>query len=594
MRNLIEVKNLIFDYFHRGENGDVESIVEALSDVSLEVKPESFISIIGANGSGKSTLAKNLNALLIPTEGTVLVDGKDTRDIEKRLAIRKTAGMIFQNPDNQIVGTTVETDVAFGPENLGVESEEIVKRIGTALELAGLQGMQKQSTSKLSGGQKQKLALAGVMAMLPKCMILDEATAMLDPESRERVMDMAHRLNRNYHMTIIHVTHFIEEILASDYVYVMKEGMILSEGKPEQILSQPEILSECNLESPLIALLARHFKLKLSLETYTAGQRKSVEQRAMDFLAQALVKQRVRPEFVPIRSKKIERNIENALIFDHVSFCYESAGKKKINEEAYVVQDVSFSISPGEFVGIVGPAGSGKSTLLQLMNGLLRPVSGNIYYKGEDIWDEEYDRTRLRQKLGVVFQYPEQQLFGETVYKDVVFGPYHMDLSRVEAEKQAFEAIRDVGLGEEVYDLSPFVLSGGQKRRVAIAGVLAMAPEYLILDEPTAGLDSHGKRELLDLLSSIRKERDMAVIMVSHSMEEMAEYADRLLVIRQGQLLRDDTPRNCFMEPALLKQSGLRKPVVMRMTETLRRAGLDIQEDLIKQRELFAALDIKK
>ncbi|MDE5967326.1 MAG: energy-coupling factor transporter ATPase, partial [Lachnospiraceae bacterium] len=250
MKNIIDVRNLIFEYFRRNETGEVENIVEALSDVNLQVEKGAFVSIVGANGSGKSTLAKNLNALLLPTEGMVIVDGRDTRDADKRLEVRKSAGMVFQNPDNQIVGTTVETDVSFGPENLGVESEEIVRRVETVLNLVGLSNKKRISTAKLSGGQKQKLAIAGVLAMRPECMILDEATAMLDAEAREKIMRIVHGLNKEYGMTIIHITHFMEEIFDSDYIYVMKEGKIACEGTPEQILAQPKKIQECHLECP--------------------------------------------------------------------------------------------------------------------------------------------------------------------------------------------------------------------------------------------------------------------------------------------------------------------------------------------------------
>lgn len=612
MKNMIDVKNLIFDYFRRDEEGEVENMVEALSDVNLRVKEGAFVSIVGANGSGKSTLAKNMNALLIPTEGTVIVDGRDTGDVDRRLEVRRSAGMVFQNPDNQIVGTTVETDVAFGPENLGVESGEIVRRVEAVLNLVGLSDKKRISTAKLSGGQKQKLAIAGVLAMQPKCMILDEATAMLDAEAREKIMRIVHELNKKYGMTIIHVTHFMEEILDSDYIYVMKEGKIACEGTPEQLLAQPEQIRECHLECPAVSLLAQHFKLKLSIAPYTGMEPMTTEQRMMSALAEEMVRRGIKPgKFpmstpesvkemesrdikpgkIPVSAAKSSGDIEHALIFDHVSFRYDAQYAAK-EEVQYVLQDVSFAIKPGEFVGIAGQTGSGKSTLLQLMNALLKPVAGTVYYRGQDIWDKDFDRRRLRQRLGLVFQYPEHQLFGETVYQDVVFGPYRMNMSKVEAQKRAFEAIRALGLGEEIYDLSPFALSGGQKRRVAIAGILAMEPEYLILDEPTAGLDSVGRRELLELLSAIRRERNMAVVMVSHSMEEMAEYTDRLLVMKQGRLCLEGATKKCFQENVMLADTGLKKPAAMRLAEAMRAAGMDIQADIVRQSELFSLFGI--
>lgn len=585
MKHIIEVKNLIFDYFRRDREGNVSEMVEALSDVNLRVKQGDFISIIGANGSGKSTLARNLNALLIPTEGTVLIDGMDTSDERKRFQIRKTAGMVFENPDNQLIGATVAADVAFGPENLGVASEDIREKVREVLRLVGMSDRHGAAVTALSGGQKQKVAIAGLLAMEPACMILDEVTAMLDPEARDRVMELVHSLNREQNMTVIHITHFMEEIIESDYVYMMNGGEIVCEGKPLSVLGQRGLMQECHIEPPLALKMAADFKVALTMEQHT------IKGCTLSGIEEALAGQLAMSDMgtVEIHVDKAERKqvLDRSLVFDHVSFRY---GKPEEDRDDFALQDVSFVIGRGEFVGLAGHTGSGKSTLLQLMNGLLKPSGGNIYFDGQDIWDASYSRSILRQKVGLVFQYPEQQLFEETVYKDVVFGPYQMQVSKVEAEKMAFDAIRDIGLPESVYDLSPLALSGGQRRKVALAGILAMHPEYLVLDEPAAGLAPAARTELMRYLRGLCDRKNMTVIMVTHSMEDIAEYTDRMLVMQDGILRRDDATRACLRDEDCMHRAGLKMPAAMRMVRQLRRSGLAVQPDIIKEAELLQAL----
>lgn len=576
---------MIFDYFRRDREGNIEEMVEALSDVNLHIKEGAFISIIGANGSGKSTLARNLNALLTPTEGTVWVDGLDTREEEQRYAIRKTAGMVFQNPDNQIVGTTVESDVAFGPENLGVQSAQIRQRVREALELTDMWEYRSASVNTLSGGQKQKVAIAGALAMHPSCIILDEATAMLDPEARNKVMELVHGLNRDYGVTILHITHFMDEIIESDYVYMMNAGEIVCEGNPLFVLGQTKLMKESHMEAPLAVKLSGGFKVDSTVAQHTD------KRCTLSYLEAQTAKQialsNVRVLQVDTDTVKKTESLDKSLVFNHVSYQYTIAGQ---SEESFGLQDISFAIGRGEFVGIVGRTGSGKSTLLQLMNGILKPVKGSIYFDGQDIWDTSYSRGTLRQKIALVFQYPEQQLFEETVYKDVVFGPYQMQVSKVEAEKMAFDAIRDIGLPESVYDLSPLALSGGQKRKVALAGILAMHPEYLVLDEPAAGMDPAGRTELMQYLRKLCNERNMTVIMVSHSIEDVAEYTDRMLVLQDGQLQRDDATRVCLSDTDCMREAGLPMPAAVRMVREFKRAGIEMQTDLIKECELLQAL----
>ena len=253
---IIKAKQLVHEYVRRDEEGNVESIQTALDHIDLDVQPGQFIAILGHNGSGKSTLAKHINALLAPTEGSLWVDGKDVTQEENILPVRKTAGMVFQNPDNQIIASVVEEDVGFGPENIGVPTDEIWQRVEESLKSVGMLQYRHHSPNKLSGGQKQRVAIAGVMAMEPKCIVLDEPTAMLDPNGRKEVLHAAHELNRKKGVTILLITHYMEEVVDADYVYVMDKGHVVMQGTPREIFSRVGTLKEHRLDVPQITLLA--------------------------------------------------------------------------------------------------------------------------------------------------------------------------------------------------------------------------------------------------------------------------------------------------------------------------------------------------
>lgn len=253
---IIKAKNVVHEFFRRDEEGNIESITTALDHVDLDVKAGQFIAILGHNGSGKSTLAKHINALLTPSEGTLWVDGMDVLDEEYTIPVRKTAGMVFQNPDNQIIASVVEEDVGFGPENIGVPTDEIWKRVNKSLAAVEMTKYRKHSPNKLSGGQKQRVAIAGVVAMEPKCIIFDEPTAMLDPNGRKEVIATAHELNKKKGVTILLITHYMEEVVDADYVYVMEKGRIIMDGTPREIFSQVDKLKEHRLDVPQATLVA--------------------------------------------------------------------------------------------------------------------------------------------------------------------------------------------------------------------------------------------------------------------------------------------------------------------------------------------------
>ena len=605
----IDIKNLVFEYFRRDEDGNVEEMIEALSDVSLEVEQGEFIAIVGENGSGKSTLAKHINALLTPSEGEVVVDGMDTVEEELRLNIRRTAGMVFQNPDNQIVGSIVEEDVAFGPENLGFSTEKIWNQVNGALNDTEMNDYRLNAPNKLSGGQKQQVAIAGVLAMEPKCIIFDEATAMLNPGSRRQMLNVAKRLNKDKNITIIWITHHMDEVVSADKIFVMKQGNIVAEGTPKSIFADEKMIQECGLVLPQLYQYVKFLKGQGIISENEAVNVENDEQLISLMCNKYGIVQEVRKSESDTESKiedndkryvDIEDNLRGqtdnshstkinpaeGILINNVSYIYN----KGFANERTALNNVSLHIGKGEFIAVVGHTGSGKSTLMQHLNGLLIPDSGSVYYDGNNIHEKEFPIKKLRQKVGMVFQYPEYQLFADTVEQDVCFGPMNMDISKVEARRRAYKAIEVVGLPDTIYDASPLTLSGGQKRKVAIAGVIAMEPEYLVLDEPTAGLDPVAAKNILEMLGILQKEHGMTIIIVSHNMEEVAEYANRVIVMDSGEICLDGPVWKVFKNKELLEGLGLKIPVGINLLNTLKGTGIDVDVTKNTQIDIYGEL----
>lgn len=589
---MIKAEHVTFEYFRRDEEGNVSEIVEAVKELSLHVKPGEFIGILGENGSGKSTFAKMLNALLVPSEGSIIIASLDSADSDNRWKIRNNAGMVFQNPDNQIIGTMVEEDVAFGPENLGIKTEEISKRVAEALETVGMTAYRQQSPNHLSGGQKQRVAIAGVLAMHPKCMIFDESTAMLDPQGRREVLNAARTLNQEQKITILFITHDMDEVILADRIVVMHQGELVMEGTPREVYKKTEQLAEYGLIPPkLMELSGRLRRNGIEFSETVMDQKEFISE--VNRLKAYSRLQTGQQEEVPAAGMKEEREalssetdaMVHGLVLNHVSYSYNP----NTVYESHALHDISLAMNKGEFIAIIGHTGSGKSTLIQQLNGLLKPTDGQIYYEGRDIYDKGYNRTYLREKVGLVFQYPEYQLFAETVLEDVSFGPKNLKLPLLEIQQRAFQAIAAVGLNDTVYDLSPFELSGGQKRRVAIAGVLAMKPDFLVLDEPVAGLDPAGRKELLKMLKALHEE-GMTIILVSHSMEDVAEYAERIIVMDQGRILYDDKVSEVFRQDKTLRELGLDIPFTSRLMKKLKAEGHEVRTDIYKMEDAAAEL----
>ena len=588
--SMIKTENLIFEYEKHDDEGNIIGTHRAIDEVNLDIQPGQFIAILGHNGSGKSTLAKHMNAILAPTEGTMWVDGKDTREEDNIWDVRQTAGMVFQNPDNQIIGTVVEEDVGFGPENLGVPTEEIWERVEQSLQSVGMIEYRHHSPNKLSGGQKQRVAIAGVVAMRPKCIVLDEPTAMLDPNGRKEVLRTVEELRKREKVTVILITHYMEEVIGADRVIVMDKGHVVMDGTTREIFSRVELLKKYRLDVPQVTLLAYELKQKgfaipdgiLTVDELVAALEGCGMKTAQ--VKKVLAGGTVRDEAI---ADQIYGNAMTTVIQENAAQNREQIPILKLKNVSYVyspdtayerkaLKDINLDIYEGQFIGVIGHTGSGKSTMIQHLNGLIRATSGALCYQGENIYAEKYNLRELRNNVGLVFQYPEHQLFEVDVLSDVCFGPKNQGLSEEECRERALEALQLVGLPEKYYESSPFDLSGGQKRRVAIAGVLAMKPKVLVLDEPTAGLDPKGRDEILDQIAYLQKEGDLTVILVSHSMEDIAKYVDRIVVMNKGSKMYDGTPKEVFAKYRELEKVGLAAPQVTYIMHALAAKGVPV------------------
>ncbi len=587
--DIIRFENVSYTY--PGEDG-----VLAINKVSFSVRKGEFLSIIGHNGSGKSTLARLMNGLLEADEGKIYVLGEDMDDPKVHRKAPGHVGIVFQNPDNQQVASIVEDDVAFGPENMGVPREEIAERVDWALKAVDMEKYRESTPSRLSGGQKQRVAVAGALALKPEVLILDESTAMLDPRGRKEVIEVVKRLNEEDGMTVILITHFMEEALLADRTIVMNRGEIVMTGTPEEIFENGDSLETFNLALPRITVIAN----KLRSAGMTLSNMLRPEQLAEEITENMHEKGISRGESSLDAEKEIASSHEWDIDIKDLSYTY-SSGKKKSPFATKALDGITLHIDSGEFFGIIGHTGSGKSTIIQHLNALIKlpqadkkqkvpkakrgkpaPVLPQITVGKFNLADKKCDFKALRAAVGMVFQYPEAQLFADTVFLDVAFGlkNFRKGISEQEIEEAVRASIEVVGLNyDEVAQKSPFDLSGGQRRRVAIAGVLVTRPHILVLDEPAAGLDPKGKQEIMELLHKIHGEWCETIIIVSHDMDEIGDNCSHVAVISEGKVFACDTPARLFERIDELKDLGLDVPLTSKVAALLKRDGYIVHND---------------
>ena len=510
----------------------------ALDDVTLEVCRGERVCVLGANGSGKSTLASVICGLLAPDEGDVELAGHavctgGVPDLAAYRDARRQLGLVFQNPDDQIVTSVVADDVAFGPENLGVPRAQISARVARELRRVAMEKYAHADPSRLSGGQRQRVCIAGALAMEPAVLVLDEPSSLLDVRGRAAIMRVMGRLAAA-DATLVHVTHFMDEALAADRVVVMQHGHVALEGTPNEVFAakNAQVIEALGLEMPFEARLAVALR-----QAGAAGGAIAAPGTPSDEKPAACV-----PAAEPL-----------AILARDLGFSY--------GPDAQALDGVSLEVPARATTAIVGQTGSGKSTLLRLLCGLEAADAGSLTVCGINAATKR-GRRQVRRAVGYVMQHPERQLFAQTVAEDVAFGPRNQGLSAAEVERRVAHALDLVGLADR-RDASPFELSGGQQRLAAIAGVLAMEPELLVLDEPTAGLDPRGRARLRALMADLAA-HGVTLLQVTHSMEDAAR-ADHVVVLDQSHVLAAGTPAEVFCpanEPQLTAVGlGLPRPL---------------------------------
>ena len=550
----------------------------ALDRVSIDIAPGERVAVIGPNASGKTTLARCLNGLLQPGSGSVTVDDLDTNDRDSLPSLRRLVAMVFQNPDDQLVATTVEAEIAFGMENLGVPAPLMRQRVAQVLDRFGLERYRGHPPHLLSGGEKQRLAIAAGFALRPRYFVLDEPTSMLDSDGRVQLLEVVDELSSRERIATIQITQDAEEACRADRVIVMDRGRILLDATPDEVFAEEESLRAIGLEIPFLTALAR----QISAAGGTVPVRPSLPdlaERVVDLCAGE-----GGACFGSPPKGGIESNGETrpSLRVEDIHFSYEVGPGREIQ----ALEGVTASLSTGGAVGIIGRSGSGKSTLAQHLNGLLAPNRGRVLLDHKDL-SLPSETARIRRRIGLVFQYPEVQLFEENVAADVAFGPASAGCDDRETQRRVRAALAAVSLPHEQYGSRlPTALSGGERRRAAIAGVLAMEPEVLVMDEPTAGLDPAGFAGLLDLLARLRK-RGVVLVLITHDVRLVAAATAWVVALDRGRVVLEGRTEEVLTHPDFSRLTGLEPPPAVRFAQRLAAAGLPVPPGITRQQQVL-------
>ncbi|NPV55614.1 MAG: ATP-binding cassette domain-containing protein [Anaerolineae bacterium] len=530
---------------------------DALVDISLDTQPGEWIALVGANGSGKTTLARHLNGLLLPSQGSVRVDGMDTREPSAQSAIRARIGMVFQHPEDQMVASTVEEDVAFGPENLALPPAEIRRRVDAALAAVGMAEQRQRPPHQLSAGQMQRVALAGVLAMQPAYIIFDEVTAMLDPAGRGATLEQMRLLHRQG-CAILHITHFMEEAALAERVLVLHQGHLALDAPPAAAFGDRARLRAWGLDQPPAARLAACIPgLPPGVLTPEA-------------LLAALPPP---PPGWTLNATQLSDNSVTApaeALVDAEGIAYTYMQGTPLAQTA--LRDARLRVPAGAITGLVGATGSGKSTLLQHLNALLPLQAGRLRVGPFDLADEHTNRVAVRRFAGMAFQQPEAQFFQTYAGDEIAFAPRLAGLRDDELRQAVRAAMQSVGLDFETYkDRLTFTLSGGEQRKVALASILALAPTLLLLDEPTAGLDPQARAELLAHLGELSA-AGKTLLVSSHQMEDLAALCGEISVLRTGETTFSGPAGEVFRSAAFA-QAGMQPPLAVLAADRLAELG---------------------
>ena len=555
---IIEVRGLHYSY--------PNATTQALRGIDLTIDKGEFILLTGPSGCGKTTFCRTLNGL-IPhfyngeMEGEVTVTGFNVRE-HPTYKLAQHVGLIFQNPDNQIFALTVEKDVAFGLENQGVPKDKMREEIGWALETAGIDHLKDRATHEMSGGQKQRLAIASILAMKPKVLVLDEPTSFLDPLGAERIFRVLDTLNKEYEMTILLIEHRVD--LATQYVdrvIIFSDGRIANQGSPEEVFTD-EATRLVGVGIPRVIELNDRLKSKGILLDRTPLNPTMLVEQLQDRIKRGNASRKAVDPDLDLYTG--EQWVNPIIEIEGVSFGYPSVDK--------ALDDVSLTIHKGEFVAIMGENGAGKTTLVKHLNGLLRPQEGRIKIDGADIADLSV--ANLARKVGLVFQNPDDQLFSENVEEEISFALRNFGFGSDVIDKRVDWAVNLLDL-ERYRKSSPFILSGGERKRVALGSVLAWDPEIVVLDEPTIGQDYAQKERLRHFLMQLRTQ-GKTIVIVTHDVEFVAECKPRIVLMADGKIIADGPIKKVMTDKEAMARASVTPPEVTKVFQQLSEYGLPV------------------
>jgi len=553
IRGVIRLEEVSFRYRAASE--------PALSDVTCHISPGELVGLLGRSGSGRSTLASTLNGT-IPhlvrgdLRGRIHIGGQEIRGQRPRdLADR--IGFLLQDFEAQLFSTNVALEVAFGPENLGVPRAEIVQRVDRYLRAVRLDALRHKLPAGLSGGQKQRLALASVLALEPQVLVLDEPTSDLDPAGRRDLMEAIRRIRGDRDLTLVIIDPETDEMGWMDRLLVLDRGRVAHSATPAELWGKGETLETLGVKGFTLARLASSLELQ---ERWQDANQAAAAIRAAGWRAHDAAIDRVRKADPQRATGEVLLEVEGLT--------------HRYPDGTEALSGVSCTIRRGEFVAILGQNGSGKTTLAKHLNGILSPTAGDIRLSGESLRGQP--TTRLSRHVGLVFQNPDHQIFAERVRDEVAFGPRMQGLSEEEISRRVYEALEAVGLADSG-DLDPFVLTKGSRQRVAVASTLATKPDVIILDEPTTGLDH---RELQGMMALIRRlnEQGHTILIITHAMGVAAEFARRVILMRDGRIVRDGHTREVFSDEPLLNELGLAPPPLVQVANRLGIPALTLEE----------------